>query len=120
MPLFSFEDNMKLFFTVLALSSSALALANNGVNDELGRSLANYQSCSYIALDINDEQMFSYYQKMYNEAQFSTVRAHEVDAKQVYDTWKSAEKILQKLSKQHLQTLCLRRFDPLARKMLKK
>jgi len=118
--LFLFKDHMRLFVVLLALLSCSLVSANSPANDERGRALANYQVCRHIALDINDEQMFSYYQKMYNDALFLTVSGHEVDAKQVYDTWESAEKILQKLGKQHLQTLCLRRFEPLARKMLKK
>jgi len=111
---------MKLFIVILALLNCSLVSANNRAFDEQGRALANYQACSHIALDINDEQMFSYYQKMYNDAQLSIVGADELAAKQVYKTWESAEKILNGVGSSQLQGLCLSRFDPLARKMLKK
>jgi len=111
---------MKLFIFIAALLNSSLLWAGNQINDELGRSVANYQVCSHIALDINDKQMFSYYQKMYNDAQLSIVGADELAAKQVYKTWESSEKILNGVGKSQLKALCLSRFAPLARKMLKK
>lgn len=110
---------MKILIFILSLWSHSLIWATNRDSEELGRSLANYQACSFIALDINDKQMFFYYQKMLNDTGLSILSFNADSAQLVYNTWERSEKLLLKIGTQNLRRSCLSRFDALSRKMLK-
>lgn len=100
-----------------------LTWANNTESeqlDELGRSLANYQVCSRVAMTVNDELMFRYYQTMFNDTRFSLLKKSRTKVGQVYTTWNKSEQILLKITEENLLKFCLSRFDDLSRKMQKK
>lgn len=117
---------MKKILTLILLFSQSFAWANNTLSDVyleqaegLGRSMANYQQCSQIAVDIDDQQMFFYYQKMLNDALLFSLSAKQSSAKQIYKAWGSSEKVLLQIGKENLQKVCLSRFDALARQLTK-
>lgn len=107
---------MKYFFSVIFITYSLFVSANNE-SDELGRSLANYQACAQVAVDIDDRQMFVYYQKMLNDTRLSILSFNEDSAKQVYSIWLHSEDILNKIPVSEIQKICLSRFDQLSRQM---
>lgn len=111
---------MKLLIVIVFLFSHSLTWANNRDVDELGRSLANYQACSAISLEIDDRKMFFYYQEMFNDTRFSILSFDVKSVKQVYSAWGNSEKTLLKLARKNLQVVCLQRFDVLSRKMMDK
>ena len=120
MSLFLFRELMKLLMIALLLLSHPLTWADNHDANELGRALANYQACSEIATDINDEQMFVYYRRMFNDTGLSILSFHDEPAKQVYSAWGKSEKVLLKIGDKNLQKICLSRFDDLSRSMVNK
>ena len=111
---------MKQIFIMLLLLSHSSVWAVNYDSDELGRSLANYQACSEIATDIDDEQMFFYYRQMLNDTGLSVLSFNHRDAEQVYNAWERSEKVLLKIADKNLQKVCLSRFDDLYRNMQNK
>lgn len=109
---------MKLITVLMLLLSCPYTLANN--TNELGRSLANYEVCSQISLALNDQQMFFYYKKMFNDISSGVLALNAKDLQQVYEVWEDSEKILSKLNVTTMESICLSRFDDLSRKMLNK
>ena len=109
---------MKKFTLTLLLLSHSLAWANSPDASELGHSLANYQACSNAALEINDEQLFFYYKKMFNDAGLLVLSFDKSSAKQVYRAWETSEDVLLKIGGNNLQGICVSRFDALSRTML--
>lgn len=113
---------MKALIIALLLFNHSLIWANTTEKqelDELGRSLANYQVCSEIAVIIKDELMFSYYQGMFNDARLHLLTKKAERSKQVYSSWQRSEKVLLKIGEDNLQQVCLSRFDELTRKIQK-
>ncbi len=87
---------------------------------ELGRSLANYQACSKVAVSINDEVMVNYYQRMFNDATISMLSINNEEGRLLYSVWDKSEKVLSHIGKQGLQEICLSRFDNLSRSLFNK
>lgn len=111
---------MKIIVVLVLLFSHLPTWANAQKMDELGRSLANYQVCSLVSTAISDEQMFNYYQKMFNDTGLRVLSLNAQLASQVYVAWGKSEKLLLTIEKKSLQKICLSRFDGLSRKMLSK
>lgn len=111
---------MKKFIITLILFSHSLAWSESRDADLLGRSLANYDACSNIALTINDEQMFIYYRRMFNDTGLSILSFHDEPAMQVYSAWEKSENVLLTIGKKNLKRICLSRFDDLSRNMVNK
>tara|TARA_R110001583_G_scaffold33943_6_gene114608 strand:+ start:15147 stop:15500 length:354 start_codon:yes stop_codon:yes gene_type:complete len=109
---------MKIITVLILLLSYPYTLANN-IN-ELGRSLANYEACSQVSLTLNDQKMFSYYKKMFNDINLGVLSLNTKDMHHVYGVWGDSEKILSKLNVTTMEGICLSRFDDLSRKMLNK
>ena len=111
---------MKLVIIIFLLLRHSLLLASSENLNELGRSLANYQTCSHVSVAMGDEQMFSYYQNMFNDTRLSLLSLKAFEASEVYTTWSASEKVLNNIGSKNLQGFCLSRFDELSRKMLDK
>ena len=111
---------MKLAIIILFLFQHSLLFASNEHLNELGRSLANYQTCSNVSVSMGDEQMFSYYQSMFNDTRLSLLSFNTFEAKEVYTTWSASEKVLNNIGNKNLQGFCLSRFDELSRQMIDK
>jgi len=111
---------MKLLMLMLLVLNPLSIWANQEDSNELGRSIANYQACSKVALDINDQPMFSYYQAMMNDTAVFILSLDKRNAEAVYDIWDNSEAVLLNMPRQHLQKICLSRFDALSRQMLNK
>jgi hypothetical protein len=120
MSLFLFKELMKIITALLLFFSHSLTWANNIDTHELGRSLANYKACSKVSVKINDDQMFNYYQNMFNDTSFALLARTTEKSNQVYATWAKSERILVHIGEQSLQNICLSRFDELSRKMFNK
>lgn len=106
-----------LFFTCL-FSWAESSWAEN--NDEIGRSLANYEVCAQTSVVLDDPQMYFYYKKMFNDISLRVLALDNRRANQVYEIWRQSEQILGKLNSITMQQMCLSRFDDLSRKMINK
>lgn len=111
---------MKIFSVILLLFtfSSSLLWATPQSFKQLGRSLANYQVCSEVALSIADLQMNNYYKNMFNDTQLQLLSQSTENTRIVYATWDNSEKVLLKIGGENLQKICLSRFDALSRQMI--
>ncbi|WP_413701533.1 hypothetical protein ACLKMH_07935 [Psychromonas sp. KJ10-10] len=109
---------MKVITLLILMLSSSFVWAND--NDEMGRSLANYDTCTHISEVMNDHQMYFYYKKMFNDLSLGVLALNAQDASHVYDVWLKSELLLRKLNNASMQKMCLSRFDELSRKMLNK
>ncbi|WP_028864234.1 hypothetical protein [Psychromonas aquimarina] len=109
----------KLLIFVLLFNAQLLSAAAAAEQDLkiLGRSLANYQLCSDISVELDDKAMFNYYSEMYNDSvlelkAYSTAQVKTVTAEQYWSVFKLAA-----VDRKSVGLLCLSRFDLLSRKM---
>lgn len=109
---------MKAITSLILLFSSSLLWANNNI--EIGRSLANYEACTEISVDLDDHQMFFYYKKMFNDISLELLSLDNKEAKKVYRVWQESEHTLRKLNGSSMAQMCLSRFDELSRQMINK
>ena len=106
------------YLAVLLLLISPLSWSQKNALNEQGRALANYQVCSQIATNVNDEAMLNYYLKMFNDSQLSALTLPSQELERVYFAWQKSEQVLLSLDKGSLLKICLSRFDLLSREML--
>jgi hypothetical protein len=116
MSLFYVKGIMKNITFLIFFLNCPFLWANN--NNELGRSLANYDACAQVSLAINDQQMFFYYKKMLNDISLSALSLTHNESLKLYEIWMESEKVLMKLNISSMEKLCSSRFDELSRKML--
>ena len=111
---------MKVITLLSLLLMHSISWAQKADFNELGRALANYQACSKVAIEINDDVLFNYYRKMFNDTGLSLLSINHKDAKQVYSAWDKSEKVLGNIGTEALQTICISRFDKLSRRIFNK
>ena len=109
---------MKVITLLILFFICLFSWADN--NNEIGRSLANYEVCTQISAELEDHQMFFYYKKMFNDSSLQVLSFNNKEAKKVYKVWQESEQTLKKLNGSTMAQMCLSRFDQLSRQMLNK
>jgi hypothetical protein len=110
-------------FIICCLINSCFSFADPLTDNSLkvaGRALANYQVCEQLAADINDKAMVSYYSQMFADSSAKINRFTEKQSEFVIQEFKRSVNKLLKINTRVMTQLCLRRFDPLTRKMQEK
>ncbi len=112
---------MRKFIAVIIFCLSCSAVQAAGFSDQAlklqGRSLAQYEYCSYLAAELSDKVMFSYYSEMYNDNLLKVQAYAKAQSKVVFNEQQSSLKKFKQFDRQRLGLFCTKRFDPLARKI---
>lgn len=108
---------------LLLLISLILPLSTLAIEKDLqltGRSLANYQICAQIGKQLDDPTLSEYYRGMFNDTvlQVKYYPLNEVEI--VFKAELKSKTKLAKIDLKNMQSICLKRFDALSRKMQEK
>ena len=111
----------RLFFLLLFFISPLLAKGSGADNlSATGRALANYKSCALVALDIDDQVMYHYYNDMFSDSAFE-IRGYPLSQSEiVFKAFDESLDRLVKIDREALTKLCLSRLDLLSRQMQEK
>jgi len=112
------KNIIALFLLFYLPASFANVLSDEEVKI-LGRSLANYQICAAISVEMGDPVMLSYYSDMYNDGLLKRNTYPKNKLEMVIAEQQSSATKLAGIDRKSLGELCLSRFELLSRKMQK-
>lgn len=109
--------NITALFLLFYISASFANVLSDEEVKLLGRSLANYQICGDISVEMGDPVMLSYYRDMYNDGLLKRNTYPKNKLEMVIAEQQNSATKLARIDRKSLEELCLSRFDLLSRKI---